>query len=102
MSAPFSWPEITRTSGFKALTLVSVTDMSLSSGGSWSSITTIMPCRRTSSSTPARTSCANGSFSMASATFSLSLVLPSSPACSAARSMAGVRYWSEVDSTAKM
>ena len=85
-----------RASGFIALTLVSVVDMSDRSAGSWSSIITFMPYSLILSITPARTSIENGSPSNAKAIFTLF----GSDDFSAAKSIAVARYCSDVDSTA--
>ena len=65
--------------------------MSLSSGGSLSSITTCMPYFSVSSITPSRTSSENGSFSTAIATVTSDGSLPAASACSAASLMASRR-----------
>ena len=93
---------MTRRSGFNALTLVSVADMSDRSRGSLSSMTIFMPYFEVSSITPARTSSENGSFSKAKATFTSCGCLPFFLAISAANVIALARYCSDVDSTAKM
>ena len=99
-TAPLEWPETSSRSGRSAFTLSSVVVMSLRSRGSLSSITTCMPWRAASSITPSRTSCENGSFSVATAIFREAGSLPSACARSAARLIASCRYCSEVDSTA--
>ena len=99
-AAPLVWPDTSSRSGRNALTLSSVVVMSLRSRGSLSSITTCMPWRAASSITPARMSCENGSFSVATAMVSDAGSRPSACACSAARLIASCRYCSEVDSTA--
>jgi hypothetical protein len=89
--APLSCPDTTRTSGFSAFTLASVDDMSFSSGGSLSSITTFMPSFFASSATPSRTSLEKLSFSTAMATLSVEGSLPASLAFSAASWIAARR-----------
>ena len=98
--APLVWPETTSRSGLSAFTLVSVADMSERSRGSLSSMTMSMPYFFASSTTPARTSSENGSFSKAMAMRTSPGFLPLCLATSAARSIALFRYCSEVDSTA--
>ena len=102
VAAPLEWPEITNKSGLRALTLVRVAAMSLRSRGSLSSMTTFMPYFFRSSSTPARTSNENGSFSNAKATFRSEGFLPFFIAISAASAIELARYCSDVDRTAKM
>ena len=88
-------------SGFSAFALASVAAISLSSGGSWSSITIWMPSPAASASTPARMSWLKGSFSKAPASFSVAGSRPSRSASSAASATALARYCSVVESTAK-
>ena len=101
VAAPLEWPEMTSRSGFSALTLVRVAEMSERSRGILSSTTTCMPNFFMSSSTPARTSSEKGSFSNTSATRTSLGLLPSFSAISAASAIELARYCSEVDSTAK-
>ena len=84
-----------------AFVLVRVIDISAKSAGNLSSITIFIPYFFAASTTPARTSSENGSFSKAIATLTEEGSLPAALALAAANSIAGAKYCSDVERTAK-